>query len=316
VQERSGDDGDAGAPCPEPEPEPTDITYSAIVGHSMRTAFDIYENFFKMSVRQLAPDLTIDGVQPAAGQSLQMAAFETRLWVATQGQGIAVFDDPLSGGGEIAFWLTPGGVDGDFWPNSIWLDETRDILYATAMNDLYVWEGASTLTQNTPAHRTLHVNAWDMWGITGDEQGDRLFMTGAHDTQGWQVLVFDEASTLGGTDVPDRRMSGVADSTSIAYDSTRDLLYTSDIFGFKIVPNASEVEGPVPHTVVNCEGYGMAHTPVAMEVFPGTDLLFVLEWDSQAHLFMPASTIEDDTPPIVSQDVGDEPIAMTVWTLD
>jgi hypothetical protein len=216
-----------------------------------------------------------------------------------------MYANPLAGSAQAAFSLTPnGGAPGGWWPSSIWLDEAHDVLYATDLlgKNIYAWDNASAITANRAADRTLNVTPYSPSGITGGGAADYLFVTTTQD--GGTVLVFEDASTLDGAVGPARRITGLQVGVAIAYDATRDILYTSSGEGrVDVTSNASQTDGdpaPANRRLVAGASTELTKRPAVLQVFPGSNVLFVAEFGGGVFFFTSASSMEGDVAPAAS----------------
>jgi len=230
-----------------------------------------------------------------------------------------MYANPLAGSAQAAFSLTPdgGAPGGGWWPSSIWLDEAHDVLYATDLlgKNIYAWDNASAITANRAADRTLNVTPDSPSGITGGGAADYLFVT---TTQvGGTVLVFENASTLDGPVAATRQITGLQAGVAVAYDATRDVIYTSSGEGrIDVTSNASQTDGePAPgdHRLVTGASTELTKRPAVLQVFPGSNVLFVAEFGGGMFLYTGASSMEGDVAPAASDTSAEWLMTAVSW---
>jgi hypothetical protein len=247
-------------------------------------------------------------VYPLMGQTIALTADASKLFVSTTEHAVFIYDNPLQGGerGPDVRLTHSGAPDDTYRPEGIYYDHVRDILYVHGSvdfggSDYHAWHDASTITANRPADRTLDPNNVGLPGsaITGDPAADRLFIPG-----GDRVLVIDNASTAP-SDVEfdaDRRIDVEMDQRmgqGIAYDATRDRLYTGTVdFGFQagddcqlvIIDGASTADGLVEPEVLTGIS-DIDHWPLTLQVVPDGDALLVGFNRSDLVMFRNASAL-------------------------
>ena len=316
AEERNGDPGEHGTLCPGPAPQEQ---FSSLYSESMTGGISHLSNWFTQTVepQQGVSPAIIDGVFAGEGQNLALNADQSQLWVGT-GNDIRMYANPLAGGAQAAFSLTPnGGAPGGWWPASIWLDEAHDVLYATDLlgKNIYAWDNASTITANRAADRTLNVTPYSPSGITGGGAADYLFVTATQD--GGTVLVFEGASTLDGAVGPARRITGSPVGVGIAYDATRDTLYTTSGSGrIDITASASQTDGApaaTDHRLVTGAATGLQNPLTVLQCFPGSNTLFVGEAGGNLFFFTNASTMEGDVAYAATTDPGMNLLSAVSW---
>lgn len=98
-------------------------------------------------------------------------------------------------------------------PHGIWVDTSRDILYAanTFSLNILVWDNASTVDGNTAPDRMITYS--EMGApvyVYVDSEADRLFVAGMNGGTGAEpsVMIFNNASTLDGEQTPSIRIRG------------------------------------------------------------------------------------------------------------
>lgn len=98
-------------------------------------------------------------------------------------------------------------------PHGIWLDTTRDILYAanTFSLNILVWDNASTIDGNLAPDRVItYSNMGAPVHVFVDSDADRLFVAGMNGGTGADpsIMIFNNASTLDGEQAPSVRIVG------------------------------------------------------------------------------------------------------------
>jgi hypothetical protein len=266
------------------------------------------------SAQAVVPCL-IDEVHVGQGQNLAFNADQSQLWVGTDND-IRMYANPLAGGSQAAFALTPdGGAPGGWWPSSIWLDEAHDVLYATDLlgKQIYAWDGASAINANRAADRTLNVTPFSPSGITGGGAGDHMFVTSTQ--SGGTVLVFENASMLNGAVGSARQITGLSVGVAIAYDPPRDILYTSSGDGrIDITDNASQIDGdPATSRLVSGPATGLQKQLAALQVFPSSNALFVAEFGGRIFFFSNASTMQGNVAPAAVRNPAEWLMSAVSW---
>lgn len=251
------------------------------------------------------------------GQSMALARNGRDLWVAQLNQNLRLYRNFVLGGDRPPeLTLTRSGGSATFCPASLWLDTARDILYCTYKptvfgpfaQEILAWHNVSAITANHAPDRTITVSdGGEVMALTGDSAADRLFVIRFGATDFREVAVLDNASVRHGAAPPDRRIQGAARGDSgIAYDHTRDLLYLQvwDFSGnhaVAIVTGASAANGTVTPRLLQGPATGLTGSPVALKVFPDTNLLFAACSEGDVLIFTNASALSGDVAPTSRQ---------------
>ncbi len=330
--EKQGGNGASGVSCC--GPPPTIKTYGLVTSQSSNEFLSVFNKAFTVTLSPRQAAIALGGlsnpVYAFTGQSLVLAANGRDLWVGGAGQSLRLYRNFLTGGDRPPdLILTRTGGSASFCPASLWLDGARDILYCTykpALMEPYArevlaWHNVSSIAANHAPDRTITItDGGEVMGLTGDSVADRLFVTRFGATGMREVAVLDNASVRHGSAPPDRRLQGaVRGDSGLAYDRARDLLY-GQVWDFggnhavAITGNASTADGAVTPRLLQGAATGLTGSPVALQVFPDTNLLFVCCAEGDVLYFRNAATLSGNVAPSGRQPFGDEGLtAMLAW---
>lgn len=330
--ETFGKAGAAGKTCTAPPPV---RTYGLVTSQSGHNYLSIFKQAFTVTLgpsQALSYPLggSTNPLYAFTGQSLALAANGRDLWVARLNQDLRLYRNFITGGDRPPdVSLTATGSPGAFCAGSVWVDRTRDILYCTYKpaltgpfsQQILAWHNASGIVANRRPDRTLTLtDGGEAMALTGDSAADRLFVTRFGATGFREVAVLDNASVRRGAAPPDRRLQGaVRGDSGLAYDPTRDLLY-GQVWDFSgnhavaLTGNASTANGTVTPRLLQGAATGLTGSPVALQVFPDADLLFVCCSEGDVLLFRNASALSGNVAPSGRQPFGyGGLVAMLAW---
>ncbi len=260
-------------------------TYGAATGATSSERVNVKTDWFTTRVHssQAEPDFVLGGdnfpIIAATGNTIQMSADRSRVWIADELRGVSMFNDPLAGGDRAPDLVLSPGADKI---QSIWYEETRDIIYAASPTTsfIYAWDGAST-GLSRPPDRSIEIAGY-LGGahVTGAPGSDRLFVAATVNTVR-KVLVYDQAHLADGSQAPSRVFEPQEFSTlSPALDGQRDILYlrAHAARAVHVYTSASTREGVVtPDRTITVDFPGMTAGDwvTSLAVAPEDDLLFV-----------------------------------------
>jgi hypothetical protein len=316
----AGDPGATGDPCPG---EPT-TTYGIVTARSTSPAIYGYPGFYapSPSTQQLQPGFTLGGlnnmVLPQLGNSMLFNSDASRLWVANELGGIAMYSNPLSGGDRAPDRvLNLGNED---W-RGIWYDEQRDIIYGASLFTalIYAWDEASSGSAERPPDRSFEIAGY-LGGarLTGSPGSNRLFVATRVDTVR-KVLIYDQAHLATGLQAPSRTLEPADfDTHALAWDGQRDVLYLGAVDGqtIHVYDAASTLQGGVtPDRTITVDFAGMAAEDwiSALVAMPENDLLFVSMAEGQVMVFAGASSLNGTPAPATQAQAGTAATALGVY---
>lgn len=296
--------------------------------HGGPEAVGIYSAWLSVAAGTADADANLGGpnnpIVPCDGQSMCLTANRSQLWCASYGQGVCRFSNPLTGGDRAPnVCLTNGGTLPGGPGVSVWLDETRDVLYATNDNgngnQILAWLNASTIAFDLQPSRTMTVSdGWMIRCIVGDSASDRLFII--RDKAGLvpQLAVLDNASQRNGSAAASRVISGIQPGPyGLAYDAVHDLLYVgiSDggTLGVARIPNASTTTNAAGSPVLTGAATGINNNVTHLAVFPDTDLLFVGVGGGNLLAFEDASSLSGNVAPLKQEKLATFMVSGLVW---
>jgi len=312
--------GHEGAPCPG---EPVD-NYGIVTSRSTSPAIYGYPGFYapSPSTQQLAPGFTLGGlnnmVLPQLGSSMLFNSDASRLWVANELGGIALYSNPLSGGDRAPDRvLNLGNED---W-RGIWYDEQRDIIYGASLFTalIYAWDEASTGSADRPPDRSFEIAGY-LGGarLTGSRGSDRLLVATRVDTVR-KVLIYDQAHLATGLQAPSRTLEPADfDTHALAWDGQRDVLYLGAVDGqtIHVYDSASTLQGgvtPDRTITVNFAGMTAEDWISALVATPEDNLLFVSMAEGQVMVFVNASSLNGTPAPATQAQAGTAATALGVY---
>ena len=300
---------------------PDGKTYTVVFSHSITgqvisrqaTLKDGEWNFIGRTPKR-AQDIALGGpnhpiiVEP--GQSLIISNDESMMWVSLLNKGFALYRDPLTGGDRAPDVLIPEENN-----DTIWYDNTRDILYTVLRYNIHAWDDASQMTTPRPFDRAIYMGGeMRLASITGDAVNDRLYIM--TNNSPISLLRVDDASTLTGAHAPDAVILGSdAGYEAIAYDPTRDILYfgRGDCQAASLgrIDNASQADGDIAQgevqmSVVEGAATGIDFPINSLQVDPETDTLFAAILDNDLLMFNNASGITGNHAPDGREHVADQ----------
>ncbi|MCE5237796.1 hypothetical protein LLH23_04810 [bacterium] len=336
---RDGVAGEAGSPC-----GPTTPAYGTTTASSTPSQGIVIETAFVQGTapRSLAPRLggPTNPIRAYPGQSMVTSANGRDLWVANENSGIRLYRSFVTGGDRAPdLTLTHTGAVGDtFCPTALWLDTSRDILYAAYRltrtqpntNRILAWQGASAIVANRPPDRQIVVSdATEVTALAGDPgAGDRCFTMQFSGTKGFHIGVLDSFSVRQGVAAASRTITGVAwGSYGLAYDYQRDILYvqredlTNGNHAVAIVPQAATAEGNAAFLTLRGDATGLQapagdrgrNDPISLCVFPDANLLFVAAFQGEMLAFANASALTGNVAPTSRRTMMDEMTAAGGW---
>lgn len=290
-------------------------TYGVVTGETSTERLNVRTNWFttRVSSSQAEPDFVLGGenfpIVAATGNTIQLSADRSRVWVADELRGVSMFSNPLAGGDRAPDLVLSPGADK---LQSIWYDEPRDIIYATSPTTsfIYAWDGASA-GGSRPPDRSIEIAGY-LGGasLTGATGSDRLFAAATVDTVR-KVLVYDQAHLADGAQAPSRVFEPQEFSTlSPALDAQRDILYLRARAAavIQVYTSASTREGVVtPDRTITIDFPGMTAGDwvTSLAVAPENDLLFVGMVLGQLLVYTDASTLQG-TPLPAQRELLDE----------
>lgn len=181
-------------------------------------------------------------------------------------------------------------------PHGIWVDTTRDILYAanTFSFNILVWDNASTVDGDTAPDRTITYT--DMGApvyVYIDSDTDRMFVAGMNGGTGAEpsVMIFNNASSLDGEQIPSVRILG--DSTRLTsgnnqtthnawYDSSTQLLFVGHHINEVLIYDLSDVNLSPPSSPTDLD-----LTPRILQVNEQADNSDQYQWSVYGLFYLP-----------------------------
>ena len=270
---------------------------------------------------QAEPDLMLGGdnfpIVAATGNTIQMSRDRSRVWIADEVRGVSMFNEPLAGGDRAPDLVLSPGADKI---QSIWYEETRDIIYAASptASFIYAWDGAST-GLSRPPDRSIEIAGY-LGGahVTGATGSDRLFVAATVNTVR-KVLVYDQAHLADGSQAPSRVFEPQEFSTlSPALDAQRDILYLRARAAavIQVYTSASTREGVVtPDRTITVSFPGMTAGDwvTSLAVAPEDDLLFVGMMLGQLLVYRDISMRQGTVTPAQHERVDENLFALGVF---
>lgn len=260
-------------------------SYGVVTGATSSERLNVRTDWFttRVSSSQAEPDFVLGGdnfpIVAATGNTIQMSADRSRVWIADELRGVSMFSNPLTGGDRAPDLVLSPGADK---LQSIWYDEPRDTIYATSPTTsfIYAWDGASA-GGSRPPNRSIEIAGY-LGGasLTGATGSDRLFVAATVNTVR-KVLIYDQAHLADGTQPPSRVFEPQEFSLlSPALDAQRDILYLRARAAavIQVYTSASTREGVVtPDRTITVSFPGMTAGDwvTSLAVAPENDLLFV-----------------------------------------
>ena len=282
VAQTPGAAGSAGGRC---APQPQRVRYGVSGYRSGTTSVSLESDWYTKDVGTGQAGAALGGpsnpLEATVGQSIAFADNNSVAWIGTFNRGLKMFRDPLTGGDREADVTIQ--VPGQFAPvsmDSVWLDEARDVVYAStgASATIYAWDNASAINAPRQPDRTITLPSGSgIPCITGGGCADRLFATWWERPGKTTVAVFDNASTLNGQVAPNRTIdTGAAADYGLAWDCGRDILYVARDGGaaIDIVTGASAADGQVTPAALTGGATGLNGQIIGLRVDAQTDLLF------------------------------------------
>jgi hypothetical protein len=241
------------------------------------------------SIAVISSASTVNGNAPArtitspaiAGNitSIYLDTAHNRLYVSDAASNIFLFNSGASGSVTPVPTITITRGASTIVVTDIFVDTTRDILYAELRvtgapgvgKSIAIFAGASTLpsTPNVPepvGREMTFTTDGDATGIIGDGNADRLFVVNSSLAT---VMVFDSVSTITGSGsvAPSRSIATPTFLSKIALVPSTNRLYgiSADQQKLYIINGASSATGLVPVTVVTNPHVG---TLTALDVGP------------------------------------------------
>jgi hypothetical protein len=204
--------GGGGTPTPTPSPTPTpnpSATGKLYVSNAGANSILRFDNAFTTG-GNVVPAATISGVATTllGPTFLTLDAAADRLYVANRDDvSILVFDNISTKNGNVAPSRTIAGAATTFAaPTDVALDKGRDLLYVADGTDVLVFDSASTRSGNVAPLHTIGTGL-TVSAIFIDATNNRLFVA---DQLGNAIAVYDNASTLNGSPVANRKIQGAA----------------------------------------------------------------------------------------------------------
>lgn len=290
-------------------------TYGVVTGETSTERLNVRTNWFttRVSGSQAEPDFVLGGdnfpIVAATGNTIQMSADRSRVWIADELRGVSMFSDPLTGGDRAPDLVLSPGADKI---QSIWYDEPSDIIYAASPTTsfIYAWDGASA-GGSRPPDRSIEIAGY-LGGahVTGATGSDRLFVAATVNTVR-KVLVYDQAHLADSAQAPSRVIEPQEFSLlSPALDGERDILYlrARAATAVHVYTSASTREGVVtPDRTITVSFPGMTAGDwvTSLAVAPENDLLFVGMVLGQLLVYTDASTLQG-TPLPAQRELLDE----------
>lgn len=298
-------------------------TYGVVTGETSAERVNVKTDWFTTRVHssQAEPDFVLGGenfpIVAATGNTIQLSADRSRVWIADELRGVSMFSNPLTGGDRAPDLVLSPGADK---LQSIWYEETRDIIYATSPTTsfIYAWDGASA-GLSRPPDRSIEIAGY-LGGahVTGAPGSDRLFVAATVNTVR-KVLVYDQAHLADGAQAPSRVFEPQEFSTlSPALDAQRDILYLRARAAavIQVYTSASTREGVVtPDRTITVSFPGMTAGDwvTSLAVAPENDLLFVGMMLGQLLVYRDISMRQGAVTPAKHERVGENLFALGVF---
>ncbi len=323
MEAKPGNDGAPGEPCPSVSQR--DV-YNGMLrelasgSYEARASITNVNDLYHWTHEQKAAPAQVSGPLGLPGQRMCVTLDGGRLFLAQSQSGIQVWNNPVAGVDATPdFSLTPDGpAHPEAAGQSCWLDEDGDILYgmffetSPLSSHICGWRNASHLTANRAADfsfslpsnkRGLH--------ITGGSIHNVLFLS---ENIISEIYVIANPAGRSGAITPDHTITATRPNVGgIAYDDTRDLLYTfrNDPGPLKqhtirVVTNAWQPDGAPTFHEFRCAELGRYHGAViGLQAMADRDVLFVGNQEGKLLAFAHASALEGDVTPHVSYEPDD-----------
>jgi hypothetical protein len=273
----------------------------------------------------LTPDRKLGGVTyPLSNNMGSLALDATRdvLYVGL-GTSVRIYPSASAANGDI-FTYSPLGSFGN--TGSMFVDTVHDRLYVgDDASGVKVFGGASTIN-GTPTPRLISGNfgtTFQIHGVAVDTTSkDILYVSNtSHTASTDQISVFNAASTVSGSNTPDRTItptiSGTAQTVGGIYvDATHDVLYVAggsasmQVMAFTGASTANDISGAtVPARVMT--GFASGILNVTVDIV--NDRLYALGSDGNLYIVSGASTADGPvSPTIVTPTTGGKLTAVAV----
>ncbi|MCE5239900.1 hypothetical protein LLH23_15650 [bacterium] len=314
--------GTNGANGTEIEPPPGAQSYSVAVsrsgGDGVYAVLNWY-GFAGVSTRQVQDPFYLP-YEEVMGENMYMSASRQHLWAGTM-NGLYRVDDPL--GAHTVGPTYDCSFSGSVVGGPVWVDEGRDLLYCALSGraTVAVWQGVSAATVRTASLtpvRTFSLTGYELMGLAGDAQADRLFLRAINASDQHVVLVVDNASSRSGNITASRTMTGLGShpaglGLAIAHSRQHDILYVGLPQAIGIITSAATANGAVSPRLVTGGATGIVSEPVSMDVYGNTNVLFVADNGGATLAFENASTLSGSAACAKSETIHEWTSGLVTW---